>query len=364
MRFARLCPLLPLVFVAACGEEINMSDDIDLTWDFKLTPFDTFDADMHTPYVRGTSVGIDVTSSDSDRSFTGWTLETSDEGVFRFDHDPLQDPDGTNLSDAYQSGTAVGEGTAMLTVRDEHGDVVGGTEIEVYVPDRVVLEAHGYLIQGRDDEAEIDDVRMLADGAATYLVRYFRGDRELHGNGVLSAITPADLVAEPRTSFLFENREWLTLHSSVPGAFTVDLAADGVPLGTRAVEVVPEADIAFVRVETPSERGHDDGDPLVLLAQAYDAQERRIFGIDYNWTVDGLAQTGLGDLYRYDFKKDSPQQVTASRGGKSDTVTIHSDYGYVDSSNNVGCQAGGGGGAGTAFGVLAFAALGRRRRRG
>lgn len=357
MRFARLCRLLPLVFVAACGEEINLSDDIDLTWDFRITPFDTFDADMHTPYVRGTSVGIDVTSSDSDRTFAGWTLESSDEGVFRLDASS-----GANLADAYERGTAVGEGTAVLTVRDADGDVVGRTEIEVYVPDRVVLEAHGYLIQGRDDEAEIDDVRMLADGAATYLVRYFRGDRELHGNGVLSAITPADLVAEPRTTFLFENREWLTLHSSAPGAFTLDLAADGVPLGTRTVDVVPESDIALVRVETPSERGHDDGDPLVLLAQAYDAHERRIFGIDYNWTVDGLPQAGLGDLYRYNFKKDSPQQITASRAGKSDTVTIHSDYGYVDSSNELGCQAAGGGGVATAFGVLAFAALGRRRR--
>ena len=54
------------------------------------------------------------------------------------------------------------------------------------VPDRVELDAHGSLILGRADEAPVSEARVVENGEATYLVRYFRDGQQLHGNGVLS----------------------------------------------------------------------------------------------------------------------------------------------------------------------------------
>lgn len=356
MRLVPFLPFASLALLGACGETITVSDDIDLTWDFAVTPLDRFDSDLHVPYVRGTEATLRVSSDDDDRRFDGWTLESSDEGVLRIGE--------TSVSTYNMSarGQAVGEGLALVTVRDRGGEVVGRAEVEVLTPDRIVLEAHGYLIQDRPEDAEIDDARIIADGTATYHVRYFRGGTELHGNGVLSAVTPAGITAEPRTSFLFEDREWLTLHTTAPGTYAIELAADGATVEARTIEVVPASAVADVVILSESERKAEDGEWLVLLAQAYDNMGRRIFGIAYDWEVDGARQTEAGDLYRYEFKEGARRSVKASTAGHSDSVTIQSENGYVDSSNEIGCQAGGatGGGAGL---VAALGMLGRRRRR-
>ena len=39
---------------------------------------------------------------------------------------------------------------------------------------------------------------------------------------------------------------------------------------------------------TQSEKGHGDGDWLVTLAQAYDGNGARVFGVDYTWNVNGV----------------------------------------------------------------------------
>ena len=337
-----------------CSDEISLTDDIDLTWDFSVS---RFDADLHTPYVRGAPVTLFVSSSDEDQRFDGWAVESSDPGIFRIDGCTP----GTSLT---CEGQAVGEGVASLTVRDERGQRVGAGQAEVLLPDRVVLEAHGYLILGRDTEAPVDDLRLIANGTATYHVRYFRGARELHGNGVLSVVAPAGISATPRTSFLFENREWLTLDAgATAGTRSIELFADGVSVGTHALETVPETDIAHVTVEAQSERGHEDGDPMVALAQAYDAQERRIFGVDFAWDLDGVDQLGDGDLFRYELKQGVFRMVTARRGAHSDSIQIQAESGHVSSSNNIGCAASSGGGSLLAGLALAGLLALRRRRR-
>lgn len=71
-------------------------------------------------------------------------------------------------------------------------------------------------------------------------MRYLRGDRELHGNGVLSIDQPAGIVATPRLTFLFENREWLTLgtdtakHGTLSGSATIS-ASGGFVDSSNAV---------------------------------------------------------------------------------------------------------------------------------
>src|ERR1051325_7207176 len=344
--------------VAGCGPTYSMTDDIDLTWDFTLTPRQ-FDDNLHSPYVRGTRTTVFAHSSDKGESLRGWSIESSDPAVFAIG--PAAQT--TSDDDLAVGGQATGEGTATLMLRDPHGNAVGRGFAEVLLPDAVELDSHGSLILGREDEAPVHEVRVLAGGEATYLVRYFRGGRELHGNGVLSAVPPANVAAQERTTFLFENREWLSLQASTVGNGTVQLQADGVVAATMPVVVVPESAIADVVVLTESESGHQDGDWLVALAQAYDTNGERIFGVDYNWNVGGAAQQGDGDLYRYQFKSGQFVMVRAQRGTHTDAAQIQSQGGYVGSTNHIGCGAGGGGGLAWG-GLLALALVGRQRRRG
>ena len=342
--------------LGACGSTYTMTDDIDLTWDFSLTP-SKFDDDLHSPYVRGTKVTLFAHSSDDHPDFSGWLIESSDPAVFRI-NDSAVESDGRGL---VAHGQAMTEGTAKLRLLDRRGHEVGHGVAEVLVPDRAELEAHGSLILGRDDEAPVGEARVVEGGEATYLVRYFRGDRELHGNGVLTVAAPAGVTAQSRTTFLFENREWLTLTTTVAGTSAVQLSADQVKVASVPLVVVPETAIADVVVLTQSENGHHDDDWLAALAQAYDGNGERIFGVDYTWNVNGVEQVDEGDLYRYRFKKGLYEMVRAQRGTHADAVMIQSDQGYVDSTNHIGCAVGGSGSL-----VVGLAGLGlvvRRRRR-
>lgn len=353
------CGLAVALGLGACAPTYTMTDDIDLTWDFVLTP-STFDDALHSPYVRGTKVALLAHSSDKEPDFRGWSIVTSDPAVFRID-DSAVDPDGRGLT---AHGQAVGEGTASLRLLDDRGHEVGRGVAEVLVPDQVELDAHGSLILGRDDEAAVAEARVVENGEATYLVRYFRGGRELHGNGVLTAVAPVGVTAQPRTTFLFENREWLTLGTTVAGSGALQLSADQVSVASVPMVVVPESAIADVVVLTQSENGHHDGDWLVALAQAYDGNGERIFGVDYTWNVNGATQTGDGDLYRYQFKQGLFAMVQAQRGLHSDAAMIQSDQGFVDSSNKVGCTAGGSGSLVVGLMGLGLVVVRRRRRSG
>src|SRR5262245_3663294 len=287
---------IPLSLVLAgaigCGPTISITDDLDLTWDFDLTPA-RFDDDLHTPYVKGAPVKLFVRSSDDHDNLSGWTVESSDDTVFRIDG-VAPDFDHKGI---VATGVAVGAGTAALDVFDSRHHHQGSGLAEVAAPDHVELDAHPYLIMGLDDQAPVNEARVLEGGTATYLVRYFNNGQELHGNSVLAVNTPTTLVAEPRTTFLFENREWLSLTAATPGPASVELAADGVSLGNFPVITVPETDIASVKMIAQSEAGAKDGQWLVVLAQSADAANRRIFGVDFTWDINGVEQTGEGDLY-------------------------------------------------------------------
>lgn len=361
------CAVVVALAVAGCEPTYSMTDDVDLTWDFVLTPV-RFEDNLHSPYVRGTMVTLWAHSSDDKEDLRSWSIVSSDPAVFRVDGAVT-----TAGRDLAVRGHAVGEGTAGLRLLDPRGHEVGRGVAEVRVPDAIELDAHGSLILRRDDEAKVAEVRMLAGGEATYLVRYFREGRELHGNGVLAGAGPADVTLQPRTTFLFENREWLTVGAPAAETGMLELAADQVKVATVPLVVVPESAIADVVVLTESEKGRKDGDWLAALAQAYDGNGERIFGVDYMWNVAGAMQTADGDLYRYQFKSGRFEMVRAQRGVHSDSAMIQSEGGFVDSTNHVGCAAGGGGGAGGGGWLIAgLAALGlvrvrvrvRRRRAG
>lgn len=359
MTKSAACWVAVALGLGACGSThttYTMTDNIDLTWDFSLTP-STFDDHLHSPYVRGTKVMVFAHMSDDKPDFSGWSIVSSDPAVFRIIDSAV---DGNGGLAAH--GEAIGEGTAELRLLDRSGDEVGHGVAEVLVPDRVELAAHGSLILGRDDEAAVVEARVVEGGKATYLVRYLRGDRELHGNGVLTVEAPAGVTAQSRTTFLFENREWLTLEMAAAGTSAVQLSADHVKVASVPLVVVPDSAIADVVLLTESEKGHQDGDWLAALAQAYDGNGARIFGVDYAWNVNGVEQVGEGDLYRYQFKKGQYEMVRAQRGTHAAAAMIQSDQGDVDSTNNVGCAVGGSGSL--AVGLVGLGLVVRRRRRG
>jgi LPXTG-motif cell wall-anchored protein len=291
--------------------------------------------------------------------FHGWSIESDNPDVFRIIGECT--PERLLICDAQ----AIGEGRATLSVRNKHGQRMAREEVEVLVPDRAVLEAAGYLFLHRDKEAPIDDLRILAKGTATYHVRYFRQGRELRGNGVLSVVAPSGVTATVQPTFDQENREWLAL---TPDATTscrsIELFADGVSIGTRSLVTVPETDIDHVVIEKLTERDRVDNEPMMVLAQAYDRQGRRIFGVDFKWNLDGVEQSGSGDLFRYDFKKGELRRLTAHRGNRSDSIDIQAEGGKVDSTNpDTGCSAGGSASLLTGLALAGLVAFRRRRRR-
>jgi hypothetical protein len=341
--------------LGACGRTITLTDDFDLTWDFQLTPFDRYVDHLHSPYVRGTELHLWATSSDDKDKVTNWSIVSSDPSIIE-----IQDATIEGASYGVRA-IAVGEGVVDLAVIDDHGERVGHGRAEVALPDRVELDAHGYLIIGQDARAPVPEARIAQGDTATYLVRYYSGDRELYGNSVLTTQAPAEVDAVPRNTFLFEKREWLTLTPSAMGASTTQLYVDKAHVADVQVIGVPASDITDVAMLAQSEKNAKNGAWLVVLAQATDALGRNVFGVQYEWNVDGRAQSADGDLYRYEYKKGSTSTLVVSRSGHTDAVDIQSDRGFVDNSNHVGCAAAGGGSLAASVLVLGWCV--RRRRR-
>ena len=77
----------------------------------------------------------------------------------------------------------------------DHGHRVGHGLVHVALPDRVELDAHGYLIVGDDANAPVGEARIATNDTATYLVRYYQGDHQLYGNNVLSVVADPSVTA-------------------------------------------------------------------------------------------------------------------------------------------------------------------------
>src|SRR5262245_39298380 len=157
--------------LAACGRTDWLTDDVDVTWDF--TSQRGFGDDLHPPYVRGATVELTAWSEDGEADFRGWSIASSDPAVFRTE-------DGTESPNAplVVHGKAVEEGTAVVSLSDGHGHEIRRAMVEVVAADRIELASYGEVALGRPDAA-VSEVRVVASGVATFLVRYFHGDREL-----------------------------------------------------------------------------------------------------------------------------------------------------------------------------------------
>jgi hypothetical protein len=327
-----LCGLV--MFGASGCRDMYLADDIDL--DFNWSPLEGVGSSLHTPYIVGTSVTIaaeDALNEDDDVEFT---LTSSDETVLRID----------SQAQGVASCTAVGAGETEITVFDGEGDEIYSRTVTVRVPTRAELYFHGPLILGLDYEEALADstLRILRGGVGTFLVRYYDGDELLYGNGVLSATSSAEdqgVALYEEQTFLFENREWLQIQALELGTYTVDLFAGDVAVGHGVVEVVDESAVDDFELLAESTAGADDEEVLAVLAQAYDADGNPLYGVEYSWDLDGVDESGYGDLYRYTYDRDASVPLGASRNGVRQEITIQASDGWVSSTNFIGCSTAG-----------------------
>lgn len=347
-----LC-LTALAVLATTGcNTIRLADSVDLTFDW--APLVHHD-ELHMPYVAGASFSLYTVGVDQDHR-VGWTIESNDPSVIRVD----------TTMDGDADVTAVGAGTASMTLFDEDGNNVHDIALDVRQPDRAELAAHGALILDRPDlQEDWSEIYVLAGGEATFEVTWFEGDQELFGNGALTAIAEGDIVVTPRRTFLFEDREWVTFAPGSPGTYDVQLLANGQPVRTVRIIAVSEDAVDSVALYGMDESSAQAGDLLTVLAQAYDVDGHPVFGVEYNWDLDGVDQLGYGDLYRYALAPESPRRLCARFAALEADAMIHANEGFVDSTNRLGCSVGGVGmPAGSALPalLLAVAALRARRR--
>ena len=327
----KLRPFL-LVFLALLGTLVvgcnpySLGDSIDVDLDF--SPLSSPSDDLHLPYVLGAQVTISVRGAEEAEQ-QRMTLESSDPSVLRIDS---QDSGNAKC-------TAASAGSSTIRVSLD-GSVVTESEILVMAPTSFDLTPHGPLLAKRPDAMPIDGrLQILTGGLATFLVTYYAGDLPLFGNGVLDASAETGVSIEEQTTFFFENRDWLQLTPLSPGEHAIAIRAGGVDLGSAAIHAMNDEDVDHIRILQKDESDAEKGEELTLLAQAYDSDGRPIYGVEYLWDVDGLQESGSGDLYRYTYSENEDRKLTAQFGDLRDSLDIHSSGGFVDSSNNLGCSA-------------------------
>jgi MYXO-CTERM domain-containing protein len=373
---------LALVTLTACGPKIRFSDSVDNVFDLRVSH--RYKDRLSSPYVAGARFAIYVYDTTSNNSLTGWRLESRDPEVIDIvdqwvDRDDL-DPDGSRKkSDVLVARVeAVGAGTVILEVFDDNDDFVRATEVEVMQPDRVQLRAAGPLFIRREDVVPslVDDTpKVVAGGTATFLVEWYAGERKLSGAGALGLSSDHEIVTElrERKTVLSEDRDWITvtMGSSIAAdeivVAPIEIMANGEPIVTREFDVVGADTLSYVELHGQREAGVDDDTLLVVLAQVFDEDGESVWGVAFDWDLAGVDEDGVGDLFRYWFKRGAWNTLGAEFNGLRAEVEIQGEEGYVTSSNrNIGCLCTADGqapGSGVGFGLLALSALGLVRRR-
>lgn len=330
--------VLLLSLAGGCG--YKLTDSID--WELNFAPLVGPSSELHSPYVQGARFTIYLEADGpATRPGPGWAIESAHPAILTIEKQEVSksgDDDRWFLSAAVW---ARDEGQTEVVVRNDHGDEVMRAPIEVLRADRIDLLWHGALLTGRpESESVVGDIRVVEGGTATFLARYFRDGRQLSGHGVLGAEPALGIQAKVSKTFLFEDRDWLSLTPSGTEPQIVELRADSVRAGRVQVRGVPASEITSIRLSESQERRDraDDGDQLVVLAEGLDRQGTAIFGTQPRWQFSGSAEPGAGDLFRYVYKSGMRRMLTASLGSMSASLMIESKGGVVDSTNNIGCQ--------------------------
>lgn len=329
--------VLLLSLVGGCSYKLTDSVDLELNFAPLVGPSSA----LHSPYVQGARFSIYLQADgQASRPGSGWRIESDHPSVLTVENTVVSQSSDEDHWFLSASVWARGEGATSIVVRNGSGDEVIRAPIEVLQPDRIELLWHGALLVGRpENESAVSDIRVVQNGTATLLARYFLGERQLSGHGVLSAVPVSGVQAKVRKTFLFEDRDWLSVTPSGTDPLIVDLFADGVRAGRISVRGVPASDIVSIRLSESQEAREraKDGDLLVVLAEGLDRQGITLFGTEPRWQFAGSSTPGSGDLFRYEYKSGMQRMLTASLGSMSSSLMIESKGGHVDSTNNIGC---------------------------
>lgn len=369
---------LALLTVAGCGPKIRLSDSVDSRFDLIVTH--PYDDRLSSPYVAGAQFAIFAYDISENVDLDGWTIVSLDPDVLdvtsvEIIQDDIEDDDHHEEDDVIRAEViATGPGTATLEVHDDRGNFVRATEVEVKQPDRLELFASGPMFIERDDLAgPIDSMPLiLANGTATFLVRWFAGDERLSGAGALGLASDHTQINSlwERQSYLDEDRDWATISFEFPEEgnelATIDFLANGETVDSVTFMIVQPGDIDRVELLDEATGNADEGELLTVLAQALDVDDQPIWGVEFDWDIDGDREPGEGDLFRYWFDPTASSILAAEYDGHRGETLIQGNEGFVASSNDIGCfcstdastQPGG-----AALGLLVLASLGLVRRR-
>jgi hypothetical protein len=372
-----LAAALVLVTLTGCGPKIRFSDSVDSHFDLLFSH--PYDERLNSPYVAGAQFRIYAYDASEDNDLEGWTIVSLDPDVLDVTtvevlRDNIEDGDNTDTDIIAGDAIAVGPGTAILEVRDDNGDFVRATEVEVMQPDRMELSAAGPMFIERDDLAgNVDETpKILANGTATFLVEWYAGEQRLSGAGALTLASshPDVLDLWARQSYLDEDREWATVEFASPESgnelATVGFRANNVPVQDVMFEIVQPNSIDRVELLGESTTGVEEGKLLTVLAQAITAEGESIWGVAFDWDLDGVPESGEGDLFRYVFDPSVSSLLGASYDGHRGETTIAGNEGFVASSNDIACFCSASPVTperDVAFGLLCLASLGLVRRR-
>ncbi len=340
---------IALVLVTAgCGPKIRFSDSVDGHFDLLFTQ--PYDDELNSPYVAGAQFRIYAYDATEDNDLEGWTIVSTDPSVLEVTtvevvRDNLEDGDDTETDIIQADAVAVAPGTVVLEVHDDNGEFVRATEVTVIQPDRLELSAAGPMFIERLDLAgDVDQTpKILANGLATFLVEWYAGDQKLSGAGTLALTSSHGAVLDlwERQSFLDEDREWASVEFGSPEAgeelATVTFLANGEPVQDVTFQIVQPDAIADVELLGESTSGAKKGRYLTVLAQALDVDGEQIWGVGFDWDLDGTPETGEGDLFRYVFDPSVSSVLGANYNGHRGEITIAGDEGFVASSNDISC---------------------------
>ena len=388
LRSAPLRPLplllcgLVLVTASACGPKIRFSDSVDNDFDLRLSA--RYDDRLNEPYVAGSSFTIYTYDATEDNDLSGWRVESRNPEVLEIvdqwlDYDDIDESDKSKKkADVIVSRVFAGsEGTAILEVYDDRDDFVRAAEVTVLQPDNLQLRAAGPLFVDREDVVPslVDTTpQLISGGKATFLVQWFKGEQRLYGSGSLGLASDSEAIADlwARESLLDEDRDWATIEvangiaSDAEVIAPIEFLANGEPVATLDFSLVGSDAVASIEVRGESEAKAKDGRLLVVLAQAFDADGESIWGVAFDWDLDGYPEPGEGDLFRYWFKRGAWNELGAEYAGVRGTTEIQGEEGFVGSSNDIACFCSAGEdqpARGIALGLLGLAALGLVRRR-
>lgn len=346
------CLLLAGAFTLTlgCGGP-RLADTVDWELDFELTISD----DLHSPYAKGSLFTVYAVGVPEDEEHR-YEVKSGDTGVL------FCASNGT--AEAACEGTGEGEVDLLLS---REGQPVHTAPVEVLQADGAwafpraeMMAAHGRPVLPRAR------VKVLLGGTATFQVVLTGEGRVLSGSGSVTASGPADVGVDVRQTLLFEDRDWLQITPSELGTQEVQVFSAGVPVGKVRMEVVDDSAVDSVVLAGESEEGAGDGELLTIVGVARDEDGAPIYGVDFDWDLDGVEEPGEGDLFRYVFDEDRPRTVTAHFGDRSGSLDVHAESGYVDSTNRLGCALASpapAGGLAWMAGALGLVGLGLSRRR-